>query len=158
LADGRLGHTKATRCAPEVELLGNGQEHADVAELHAISVADGYGHIILLAGRESGGYAWFMLETTLLALFAGFFFGNGLPYYVAGSTGEGVNPSPFPKTASVNVVNGFAAMAIGAIAWHFVDRTRFPVGAWVGASIGVLSVGLIHARLWKNDPWGRGTK
>jgi hypothetical protein len=96
-----------------------------------------------------------VLTTLLVAFVAGFFLGNGLPYYVAGSTGEGVNPSPFPKTAPVNVVNGWALMLIGAVAWHFVDVARFPVEAWVAGALGVLAVGLIHARVWREDPWRR---
>jgi hypothetical protein len=36
-----------------------------------------------------------MLITIGLAFVAGFFAGNGLPYYAQGSTGDGRHPGPF---------------------------------------------------------------
>jgi hypothetical protein len=94
-----------------------------------------------------------MLVTIISAFVAGFFAGNGLPYYVAGSTGEGTNPSPFSDSASVNVLVGLGALAIGAVSWHFADVEHYRFIAYTAAALGVLGVGLIHARLWRNDPW-----
>jgi hypothetical protein len=94
-----------------------------------------------------------MLVTILCAFVAGFFVGNGLPYYIAGSTGEGTNPSPFSDSASVNVLVGLGALGIGALGWHFADVEHYRRTAYTVAALGILSVGLIHARLWRNDPW-----
>jgi hypothetical protein len=93
------------------------------------------------------------LATIVLALVAGFFVGNGLPYYVAGSTGEGINPSPFPDTPRVNVLAGCAAVAIGAVAWAFTDAASHPIAAYSSAGLGALVVGLIHAGNWRTNPW-----
>ena len=92
----------------------------------------------------------------VLAFVAGFFGGNGLPYYIAGSTGESVNPSPFPQTPSVNVLVGFAAMVVGTGAGYFTDWARYPGWSELAAAAGVLVVGLIHARVWRANPWRRG--
>src|SRR5262245_41123044 len=94
-----------------------------------------------------------MLVTIICAFVAGFFVGNGLPYYTAGSLGEGTNPSPFSDAASVNVVVGLVALGIGALSWHFADIEHYRFSAYTAAALGVLSVGLIHARLWRADPW-----
>jgi hypothetical protein len=94
-----------------------------------------------------------MLVTIVLALVAGFFAGNGLPYYVAGSTGDGMNPSPFPDRPRVNVLVGCAAVAIGAVAWAFTDTTSHPIAAYSSAGLGALAVGLIHSGNWRTNPW-----
>jgi hypothetical protein len=62
-----------------------------------------------------------MLRTVVLSFIAGFFGGNGLPYYVAGSTGEATNPSPFPDAPIVNVLTGCAGMAIAGACWTAAD-------------------------------------
>jgi hypothetical protein len=98
-----------------------------------------------------------MIWTVLTAFVAGFFVGNGLPYYVAGSTGESVNPSPFPKSPSTNVVVGWAGMLLGGVVGYFTDWTTSPVWALAAAMLGALAVGLVHARLWRADPWRRRT-
>jgi hypothetical protein len=94
-----------------------------------------------------------MPTTVLLAFAAGFFAGNGLPYFVAGSTGDGGNPAPFGDSAVVNVVMGWAAMfVIAAICWCFAHMDDPPLPGYAAAA-GVLTVGLIHAGLWRNNPW-----
>ena len=95
-----------------------------------------------------------MLVTMLCAFAAGFFIGNGAPYYVAGSLGEATNPSPFPNSPLVNVVVGWAGMLIGGLLGAYVWCARDPGRvAAVSAVAGVLAVGLIHARLWRANPW-----
>jgi len=96
-----------------------------------------------------------MLETIALCFFAGFMAGNGLPYFVSGSLGEGTNPSSFPDDPIVNVLFGCAAMAVGGIVWSLVDVPKHELAAWLAALAGILVVGLIHARVWQNDPWGK---
>lgn len=88
-----------------------------------------------------------------LAFTAGFFVGNGLPYYVQGSVGRGVNPSPFPDSPTINVVVGWFAILIGATCWHVADVPAHQVPGVTAAAVGVLVVGLIHARNWGTNPW-----
>jgi hypothetical protein len=96
--------------------------------------------------------------TALLALVAGFFAGNGLPYYVQGSLGEGRNPSPFPDRPHVSVLVGMFAFAIAGLAWWFADAPAHPVAAWPSAGVGLLLVALIHTRTWRDEnPWGKRT-
>ncbi|WP_026876387.1 hypothetical protein [Jiangella gansuensis] len=96
-----------------------------------------------------------MLTTVLLAFVAGFFAGNGLPYYVEGSTGNTINPGPFGDGAVINVVTGWGLFVIAAVAWHFADVPQHPLPGWSAAALGVLAAGLIHARTWRADAWGR---
>jgi len=96
-----------------------------------------------------------MLATVLLCLVAGFFVGNGLPYYVAGSTGQAISPSPFPQRPATNVLVGCAAMALGGLLWSLAHVADHRLAAWLGALAGVLIVGLIHSRTWRNNPWHR---
>jgi hypothetical protein len=53
----------------------------------------------------------------------------------------------------VNVIVGSIAIAIGAVAWSFVDAAAQPWAAYVSAGVGALVVALIHAANWRNDPW-----
>ncbi|MBB5788655.1 hypothetical protein [Jiangella mangrovi] len=96
-----------------------------------------------------------MILTVLLAFVAGFFAGNGLPYYMEGSTGRTTNPSPFGEGAVVNVLVGWTGLVIAALAWYFADVSSHPWPGWAAAALGVLTVGLIHARAWQADPWNR---
>ncbi|MFG1626324.1 hypothetical protein [Kribbella sp. NPDC049227] len=87
-----------------------------------------------------------MLTTVLLALVAGFFVGNGLPYYMLGSTGN-TNPTPFGQSAAVNVVVGWVAFVIAAICWRYAHVSGHPLAGYAAAAVGLLAVGLIHAEL-----------
>ena len=91
----------------------------------------------------------------VLGFVAGFFLGNGIPYYIGGSTGSGVSPSPFPQTPTVNVAVGWIALVIGAVAWSFAGADAHPLPAYAAGAAGFLVVGLIHARSWGSDPWHR---
>lgn len=93
-----------------------------------------------------------MVTTVVLALVAGFFVGNGLPYYLLGSTG-GTNPTPFGQSAAVNVAVGWVAFVVAAFCWHSAHVSRHPTAGCIAAAAGLLAVGLIHARNWHNNPW-----
>ncbi|MGI5243695.1 hypothetical protein [Dactylosporangium sp. CA-139066] len=97
--------------------------------------------------------------TVLLALVAGLFAGNGLPYYLRGSIGEGRNPSPFPDRPAVAVASGVACFLIAGTAWAFAGVGAHPLAGWLATAAGVLVVGLIHARTWRAaNPWGKRTR
>ncbi len=98
-----------------------------------------------------------MVLTLSLAFVAGFFAANGLPYFVAGSHGEAVNPSPFRDSATVNVVVGWIGMVVGAVSWAFARVSEHPIPGYTAAALGVLAVGLIHARMWRTNPWRKRT-
>jgi hypothetical protein len=94
--------------------------------------------------------------TVLLAFVAGFFAGNGLPYYLQGSVGEGRNPSPFPDRPAISVATGWGAFVIAGVAWAYADVPAHPLPGWPAAAAGVLAVGLIHARTWRDpNPWNK---
>ena len=96
-----------------------------------------------------------MIMTALLAFAAGFFAGNALPYYVAGSTGDGRNPSPFGDGAAVCVLVGTALFAVAVVAWNLSGAAAHPILGWSAALLGVLTVGLVHTRTWRGRAWGR---
>lgn len=97
--------------------------------------------------------------TVTLAFVAGFFAGNGLPYFVQGSLGEGRNPSPLPDHPMVSVATGCGAFVIAGIAWSLAHSPAHPLAAGLAGAAGVLAVGLIHARTWRDpDPWGKRTR
>ncbi|MER6121275.1 hypothetical protein ABT173_00950 [Streptomyces sp. NPDC001795] len=95
-----------------------------------------------------------MLGTLVLGFAAGFCAGNGLPYYVAGSTGESTSPGPFRPSALTNVAVGRLLLVAAAVCRHFTDTEAHALPTYAAASAGVLLVGLVHARLWRTDPWG----
>jgi hypothetical protein len=99
-----------------------------------------------------------MLITVGLAFVAGFFVGNGLPYYAQGSTGDGRNPGPFPDSPLVSVFCGWTAFVVAAVAWHFARVSGHPLPGYTAAALGVLTAGLIHTRTWRSpNPWGKRT-
>lgn len=96
-----------------------------------------------------------MLTTLLLAFAAGFCGGNGLPYYTAGSTGERTSPSPLRASAAGNVLCGCLLLAAAVVCWHFARVPDHPAAGWPAFAAGFALVGLVHAALWRRDPWGR---
>ena len=97
-----------------------------------------------------------MWQDIVLGFVAGFFAGNGLPYYVAGSLADGANPSPFPDRPRVSVIVGVVGVATGALAWHFVGDEG--LASRTAAALGIACVGLIHAGNWRSDPWGKNRR
>jgi hypothetical protein len=92
-----------------------------------------------------------MLWSLVFGLVAGFFAGNGLPYYAEGSAGRTPNPSVFstmPRTTTVNILLGCACFVVAGIAWHFAGASHHPLAAYGTGLVGMLLVGLIHARVW----------
>lgn len=92
-----------------------------------------------------------MVLAIVLGFVAGFFAGNGLPYFVTGSFGW---PHRFllGHSAVANVVAGTVALAIAATSGYFVDWHHHPLAGGAAALVGALAVGLIHARVWAPNP------
>jgi hypothetical protein len=108
-------------------------------------------HLRGIQAQDDQGERKRMLLTILLALFAGFMAGNGLPYYLTGHFGE-EHRMPFGNSPTGNVVVGWVAFLLAGIAWYFVDTQSYPVLAYLCAAVGLLIVGLIHARVWQGNP------
>ena len=86
-----------------------------------------------------------MIVTLALGFVAGFFLGNGIPYYVTGSFG---NEHGFfgGKSAAANVIAGIVAFAIAGACWHFAQPKV--LGTYLAALLGMACVGLIHTITW----------
>ena len=91
-----------------------------------------------------------MLESVVMGFVAGFFVGNGLPYFVLGSFAE-EHAFLLGRSARANVLAGWVATMIGGGCWSVIHRDGHIGQALVAASLGALAVGLIHARVWKSQ-------
>lgn len=84
----------------------------------------------------------------LLAFVAGFLAGDGIAYYLQGSTGYRDHPLPLRKSPAVNVVIGWVLLVLAATAGWFAHLSDHPLAGCIAAAVGVLVVGLVHARIW----------
>ncbi len=89
-----------------------------------------------------------MAASILLGFVAGFFAGNGLPYFVTGSFAREHKLLLGGKSAYANVLAGVVLFAIAALSWHFADVRDHPIAVYMSALLGAMAVGLIHARDW----------
>jgi len=89
-----------------------------------------------------------MLGSILLGFVAGFFAGNGLPYFITGSFAQ-EHQFLLGKSAYTNILAGVVAFAIAALSWHFADLKDHRMAVCASAFLGVVAVGLIHARVWQ---------
>jgi hypothetical protein len=91
-----------------------------------------------------------MVLAIVLGLVAGFFAGNGLPYYVVASFGLRhrflLGSSPV-----ANLVAGLGCFVIALVAWHFAHVPAHPLAGWTAVLVGLLLVALIHVRAWPNN-------
>ncbi len=91
-----------------------------------------------------------MALAIVLGLVAGFFAGNGLPYYVVASFGQrhrflwGASPV-------ANLVAGLVCFAIALVAWHFAHVPAHPLPGWTAVLVGLFLVALIHVRAWPHN-------
>ena len=89
-----------------------------------------------------------MVAAILLGFAAGFFAGNGLPYFITGGFAKEHQLLLGGKSAYANVIVGVILFAIAAFSWHFADIKDHSIAVHISALLGVLAVGLIHARNW----------
>jgi hypothetical protein len=48
---------------------------------------------------------------------------------------------------------------IAGTAWAFADIGAHPSAGWLATAVGVLAVGLVHARTWRDaNPWGKRSR
>lgn len=92
-----------------------------------------------------------MLATIILSFLAGLLGANGVPHYITGVTGE-EHPSPFGKSALINLIEGWVAFLIGGILWYFARMQGYPVIAYAFAALGVLVIGFVHTQVWRKNP------
>jgi hypothetical protein len=56
------------------------------------------------------------------------------------------------------VIIGFVMFVIAGVSWKLARADEAPLLAYAAAGAGVLGVGILHSRLWRNDPWARRAK
>ena len=85
-----------------------------------------------------------MLQVLVLAFFAGVLGANATPHFVKGITKE-----PFPSLLGpsplVNVVAGWAMLALAVVLIELADAGAHLGAATAAAAAGVLAMGIFHA-------------
>jgi hypothetical protein len=87
-----------------------------------------------------------MTQTILLSFVAGVFAANGTPHFVKGITKEEF-PTIFGSGPLVNLLAGWAMYVLAAIAVLAAHVDRHPVAALVSGAIGLLVMGVFHAKV-----------
>lgn len=85
-----------------------------------------------------------MWQTIVLSFLAGVMGGNGIPHFIRGITKEHY-PNMLGNTPVPNFLAGWSALVITALLLHAAQIDQNPLGALVGASVGVLLIGLFHS-------------
>ncbi|MFI6320054.1 hypothetical protein ACIBG8_21135 [Nonomuraea sp. NPDC050556] len=83
--------------------------------------------------------------TALLAFVAGLVGANSVPHFVKGITRERY-PTVFGDSPVTNLVAGWAGLVITVFCVHWAHIDRAPWVALATGAIGVLAMGLFHAR------------
>jgi hypothetical protein len=87
-----------------------------------------------------------MLQTAILAFFAGVLGANATPHFVKGITKEHF-PTPFGTSPLINLIGGWVLYVITALLVIRADMTAHPAPAFAAASLGVLLMGVFHAHV-----------
>lgn len=88
-----------------------------------------------------------MWQAVIFGFLAGAFLANGLPHFVAGSTG-GTQWTPFGSSSTVNVLGGWANFVVGTALLSWAHPADHWTAAATAIGVGVLVSGLYHARTW----------
>jgi hypothetical protein len=91
-----------------------------------------------------------MALAAVLGLVAGFFAGNGLPYYVVASFGQR-HRFLWGSSPLANLASGMGCFVIALVAWHFAHVPAHPLAGWAAVLVGLFLVALIHVRAWPNN-------
>ena len=86
------------------------------------------------------------LETVVLAFLSGVIGGNAFPHFVRGITREAY-PNVFGNGPVTNVVTGWAGLVIAAALAYYANFQHNPLESLLIGSLGVLLMGLFHARV-----------
>ncbi|MFB9880285.1 hypothetical protein ACFFMN_20280 [Planobispora siamensis] len=93
-----------------------------------------------------------MGQTALLAFLSGLLGANSVPHFVKGSTRER-HPTVFGDSPVVNLLAGWAGLVLTVLCVRWAHVERASGWALVAGALGVLLMGLFHAR-W--GAFGRG--
>ncbi|MQM24023.1 hypothetical protein [Glycomyces albidus] len=85
-----------------------------------------------------------MLQAVSLGLLAGLLIGNGLPHFIKGIVHER-HPTFFGSGPVVNLLGGWTALCLGALAFAAADITAQPWAGGAAVALGALLMGLFHA-------------
>lgn len=86
-----------------------------------------------------------MGQTALLAFLAGLIGANSVPHFVKGITRER-HPTVFGDSPVVNLVAGWVGLVLTVLCVQWAQVERSPGWALVTGALGVLVMGLFHAR------------
>lgn len=84
--------------------------------------------------------------TLLLCLLAGLCIGNGLPHFIKGIT-KADYPSMLGNGPVPNLIAGWSSLTIAAFLLLAADLGAAPAVSTAAISIGVLAMGLFHAKI-----------
>ena len=87
-----------------------------------------------------------MWQSTALGFLAGVLFGNGIPHFVRGITKENY-PCMLGNSPAPNLIAGWLSFVLVGLVARWIDLDRFRDVALIGASIGLLAIGLFHASI-----------
>ena len=87
-----------------------------------------------------------MIQAIALGLLAGLLIGNGIPHFLKGITKERY-PTGFGSGPVVNLVAGWSGICLGVLALLAADLPAEPVPGGGSVAVGVLLIGLFHARI-----------
>jgi hypothetical protein len=87
-----------------------------------------------------------MTQAILLGLLAGLLLGNGVPHFIKGITKERY-PTAFGSGPVANLLAGWAGLCLGALAIAAAGLPAEPFAGGAAVVVGVLLIGLFHARI-----------
>jgi hypothetical protein len=87
-----------------------------------------------------------MWQTIILSFLAGLMGGNAIPHFVKGITKENY-PNVLGNSPVPNLVAGWSALIITVLLIHWARIEQYPDWALVFGALGVLLIGLFHARI-----------
>jgi hypothetical protein len=93
---------------------------------------------------DDPGLNTIMWQTIIFSFLAGVMGGNALPHFIRGITKESY-PSMLGNSPVPNFIAGWAGLVIAALLLHGAQVEREPLGAFIGAALGVLLIGLFHS-------------
>lgn len=88
-----------------------------------------------------------MLLRWIYSFVFGVLFGNGIPHFVRGATGEKY-PSLLGSSPVANVLEGWICWMLASLIATWARLWPPTLDVWAAAGIGLLLIGLFHAMGW----------